>query len=261
LLGQFEIVFWFDDGIGAGIWKQQDLDQLRWYLDYNTNLMLTGWRTAFELAGLSADEDLTPGNLLYDYAGVTHVLENQDVDLVGALGEAGYPNVALDPDKVYSFWDGKMGWIGMLQANPSAEVIYRFDSHSGAADGQILGVRRQNNDSKFAFLSLPTYYLVNSDVQALIAAMLSWFESGPPCDCSATGDCNDDGTINPIDIVYMINYVLRMIGPPPPADEHCPLVNRGDFDCSGTVMVNDIVKMVNYVYRFPAPGPCDPCAE
>jgi len=79
------------------------------------------------------------------------------------------------------------------------------------------------------------------------------------CGCSRHGDCNDDGAINSPDVVYMINYVLRLVGQPPLSDPQCPVINRGDFDCDGLLTMLDLVKMVNYVYRFPAPGPCDPC--
>jgi len=81
------------------------------------------------------------------------------------------------------------------------------------------------------------------------------------CNCEHQGDCYDDGVINPVDVVYMINYGLRMAGPSPPSDPSCPLINRGDWDCSGQINLIDIIKMINYVYRQPAPGPCDPCEE
>lgn len=81
------------------------------------------------------------------------------------------------------------------------------------------------------------------------------------CDCTDHGDCNDDGIINPVDVVYLINYALRMVGPAPHSDPACPVINRGDWDCSGQINLVDIIKMINYVYRQPAPGPCDPCDE
>ena len=113
---------------------------------------------------------------------------------------------------------------------------------------------------KFIFLSTPFYYLGNADAHAVVEAIIEWFDSGA-CDCSKIGDCVEDGLVNPADVVYLVNYVLRQTGPAPASDAKCPVVNRGDFDCNGIVALTDVVKMVNYVYRYPAPGPCDPCGE
>ncbi len=79
------------------------------------------------------------------------------------------------------------------------------------------------------------------------------------CDCSLQGNIDGDIYIGPVDVAWMVNYALRMLGPPPPADAGCPVLNRGDWDCNGRISMIDIVRMVNYVYRSPAPGPCDPC--
>jgi len=78
------------------------------------------------------------------------------------------------------------------------------------------------------------------------------------CDCSSNGDCNPDSAINPVDVIYLINYAFRD-GPLPPTDLLCPLINRGDWDCNGQVNLLDVVKMINYVYRYLGSPPCDPC--
>jgi len=80
------------------------------------------------------------------------------------------------------------------------------------------------------------------------------------CDCSSAGDCNGDGSINPIDVVYLVNYAFKG-GPAPFADAQCPMINRADWNCDDAINLLDIVKIVNYVFRYPAPGPCDPCAD
>jgi len=83
---------------------------------------------------------------------------------------------------------------------------------------------------------------------------------GNTCDCSSAGDCNDDDMINPVDVVYLVNYAF-MGGPEPYADAQCPMINRADWNCDNAINLLDIVKLVNYVFRYPAPGPCDPCAD
>lgn len=81
------------------------------------------------------------------------------------------------------------------------------------------------------------------------------------CDCSHQGDINGDTFITPLDVVWMINYTLRMIGPPPPQDVTCPAIHRGDWDCNKRINLVDVVRMINYVFRAAGSGPCDPCAE
>jgi len=260
IIGQYQAVFWFDDGNAAGEWKEDDIDKLRWYLNYNTNLLLAGWRVAFEFSGFHVPKEIYPGNLLFDYAGVTYIDQVTDVDFVGALGHAPFPDVAIDPDKAIPSWHGKMGWIGVLGLMDENNAIYRFDSYSGEHAGKIVGVRRDNGTNKFVFLSMPFYYLQDEDAQASISKVITWFGVEQSCNCSQFGDADRDGNINPVDVVLMVNYVYMSLSPPlsiPPCFQGEPAIN-GDWNCDGAVNPVDMVLLVNHVYQD-GPGPCDPC--
>jgi len=85
---------------------------------------------------------------------------------------------------------------------------------------------------------------------------------GDACDCECTGYCdlNLDGSINPVDLVYYVQYIflgndLRQQIPT------CPYDN-GDWTCDGHLNVVDLVFMIHYVYGIHPPlmTPCDPCA-
>ncbi len=78
------------------------------------------------------------------------------------------------------------------------------------------------------------------------------------CDCTWLGDLNGDKTINPLDVVWMVNKVYKGHGTftEYPA---CPLGN-GDYNCDDDVNPVDVVLMVNFVYKTEQPGPCNPCA-
>jgi hypothetical protein len=256
IIGQYDVVFWFDDGSAGQFWKDEDLDKIRWYLDYNTNIFLTGWRVAFELAGLASSTTFYPGDLLYDYAGVTAYEEIQDVDLQGAIGLSGFPNMELDPDKVFPFWQGRMGWIGTLSINNPANEIYSFDSYSGAHTGKTLGVRRDNGNNKFVFLSMPFYYLKDADARDMMVEMMDWFGYEITCDCTQYGDLDLAEGITPLDVTILVNYVYKGLDSRQQIGM-CPGAN-GDWDCSDTVDPLDVSLAVNFVYKALG-SPCDPC--
>jgi len=77
------------------------------------------------------------------------------------------------------------------------------------------------------------------------------------CDCGVWGDVNGDGQVNPVDVVYMVNYVYKNQDAriPPPV---CPF-EPGDVDCSYSVNPVDVVYMVNFVYKNQNAF-CDPCS-
>jgi hypothetical protein len=83
--------------------------------------------------------------------------------------------------------------------------------------------------------------------------------SSRPCDCSNHGDiAGDDGFIDVLDIVGLIDYVFST-DEPPVTDPDCPHVNRGDVNCDGFDNVQDLVLLIDYTFRG-GDAPCDPCA-
>jgi len=77
------------------------------------------------------------------------------------------------------------------------------------------------------------------------------------CDCGVWGDTNADTEINPVDVVYMVNFVYKnqdaRVAPP-----NCPY-DPGDVNCDDAVNPVDIVYYVNYVYKDLRPFPCSGC--
>lgn len=66
----------------------------------------------------------------------------------------------------------------------------------------------------------------------------------------SSGDPNYDGKTDIIDLVYLINYVLKH-GPAP-----CVL-KSGDVNCDDEVNIIDIIYLTNYLFKHgPAPGYC-----
>jgi len=80
------------------------------------------------------------------------------------------------------------------------------------------------------------------------------------CTCPGLGDWNGDTGINPIDVAYMVSYVYKGWGAPPPAIPGCPATN-GDWGCDGAITPVDVVWIVGFVYKGWQAGPCDPCEQ
>jgi hypothetical protein len=75
------------------------------------------------------------------------------------------------------------------------------------------------------------------------------YAEGQPCDCTP-GNCNGDGTINILDITYLINYLYKG-GPAPIPYRLC----SGDANCNCTVNILDITYLINFLYKG-GPAPC-----
>jgi hypothetical protein len=80
---------------------------------------------------------------------------------------------------------------------------------------------------------------------------------GCSCDCGMVfGDVNSDEALNPVDVVYMVNYVYKQQDARV-APSNCPFPT-GDVDCNNQVNPVDIVYYVNKVYKS-QDAFCDPC--
>jgi len=78
------------------------------------------------------------------------------------------------------------------------------------------------------------------------------------CDCGAVwGDMNGDASVNPVDVVYIINFVYRAQDDRPVLPS-CP-DQPGDVNCNGPVDAVDVVYYLNYVYKDQNAFCSDPC--
>jgi len=64
------------------------------------------------------------------------------------------------------------------------------------------------------------------------------------------GDCNNDGTIDVGDVVYLVNYLYKNGSAPDPQQ-------AGDCNCDATVDLGDVVYLINYLFKQGSPpGGC-----
>jgi hypothetical protein len=78
-----------------------------------------------------------------------------------------------------------------------------------------------------------------------------WVEAEPGVNCcDVPGDANNDGTVNILDITYLIGYLYLMGSPP-------PCMYEGDPNANCTVNILDITYLIAYLYQG---GPVPACA-
>jgi len=78
---------------------------------------------------------------------------------------------------------------------------------------------------------------------------LAFAISTEACDCEP-GNCNGDGTINILDVTYLINYLYKG-GPAPIPYALC----SGDPNCDCIVNILDVTYLINFLYKG-GPPPC-----
>ena len=80
------------------------------------------------------------------------------------------------------------------------------------------------------------------------------------CYCGAIwGDLSNDGAINPVDVVKIMNYVYRWLDQRVfPPNWNCPKP-LGDISCDGLINPVDVMKYVNFVYRSLHQRCANPC--
>ena len=112
-----------------------------------------------------------------------------------------------------------------------------------------VGIRRNTGIGRIVLLSLPLYYIRNTDAQAMVAALNDWF--GIPA--ADPGDLNADGSIDLLDVMVACEVIFE--GMPPPTG-YLHTDTNGDCTCN----VLDVVCMIDCVFRG-GPDPVAGCAR
>jgi len=112
-------------------------------------------------------------------------------------------------------------------------------------------------------------YTDSTGIEAIVFHFVDYYSSPTvdfvpfataPLRCTCPGFCDMDGngTFNPIDVVYLVNYVYKNLDSRVPLPASC-LMDNGDWNCDGDVNPVDVVFYVNYVYKSWGDGPGNPC--
>ncbi len=144
------------------------------------------------------------------------------------------------------------------------EITLRFNTNDlkYSTEGTELMLGRWNvGTDSWGFLvsSIDSTTGVISAEISQLGAFAAIFKTTFICDCLGFCEFDLDGTIDPLDVAYIVNYVYRQLDARPVLP-YCPRDN-GDWNCDGGVDPLDVAFYVQFVYKSIGDGPCDPCAE
>jgi hypothetical protein len=246
MAGQYKTILWFDDDINVQLFSVST-DSVEWFLGYETNFVLAGWRTMVTLSGGGVQG---PGDILYDAFEITGVTEQASMDFTGATGQNGWPDVEVKPGGIFG---GTLPTISKLTlpTGTSAEVIYTYNSVSGdpAFDGQPVGVAYETENGKRVALSFPIYYLTGSSATALIAKIMDHLAP----EFVEYGDANSDGSVNLLDILFLISYRYD-------SGQEPENLNLADVNGDCRINLLDILYLIAAIYDD-GPDPVMGCVE
>lgn len=164
----FSTVIWHgDDATDRQFGRTKEL--FRDYLSVGGKLWLSGWK-------ILAAGRFNPETVENAWFHITEIKEQPQADFLGASGQLGYPDVAIDPGKMTANWRDKMPGCVKFSAR-DAEVIFSFNSASANPDfhQQPCGLRYLGADYRLVLLGFPLYYLQAGSAAALAQKILNDF--------------------------------------------------------------------------------------
>jgi hypothetical protein len=238
-IGQYGTLIWIDDDL---IFKNisQSNAALDEFSKHGTNMMISGFETWFSWAAKS----VPTSHLLYREFGLASYNYTSYFDFIGAVGQNGWPSVAIDTKRGMDEWP----YIPKLTPRAGGQVILRFDSEMDLPEweGQPVGMVYQTANGKRVLLSFPLYYLTPASATALMAKIFEYFALTSDFD---KGDLDHSGTVDIGDVSVLIDHLFISLDPLAYPDE-------ADVDSRAGVSIGDVMYLINYLFMGgPSPIP------
>ncbi|MFO7676504.1 MAG: M20/M25/M40 family metallo-hydrolase [bacterium] len=143
------------------------------HLAHGGRLWLSGWKTALALAGGGGYPfNYEPGRFERDRLGLARAEQSARSDFIGAVGQAGYPDVAVDSAKALPALQGRLPYIDALLPGDGVPVL-AFRSFSGDSfECKPVAVRHEAGAHRAVACGFPVYYLRDEDARALARRVL-----------------------------------------------------------------------------------------
>jgi len=174
-LGPYSTVVWIDDDAANQQLNQVDSD-LGYYLEAGGNLLFAGWRSFFSYSNLRP-YDFEPGSFPYDYLFINGVNSTNTPDYIGAIGTAGWPDLAVLPERVIPAWNGMLLGVDVMDLQPEPAEIYHYISSSGDTlyDNKPVGIAVDYPNSSALYLTFPLYPAGDQAAASFFVAAMDYF--------------------------------------------------------------------------------------
>lgn len=172
-----------------------------------------------------------------------------------AAGDTGYDGISPDHFVIYAVSSG-----GAAPAAPDGYDVVTLTFDVNSVPGQF------ELDTSCWTSPLHTIYMIDDDFPPVDHGPSGTgectFDKGVitilPCMCGIKGDLNNDGPANPLDVVYLLNYVYWQADDfVYPEGWECPYA-MGDFDCNDDISPLDALYLIALVFQG-RDYVCNPC--
>ncbi len=177
-MGGYTTVVYHVDAFTTGMTTAADTTELREYAQHGGRLLVSATRASYVLGG--AVEPTTvfgPGEFMHDVFQYNEAHQSEEFDMAGAFGQLpGYPDLDVDESKYFlNRLPAQDAYIGPVAGLPTTEVIYRYQSFSGAGANHDLpnAVRFLSPELRIVAFSLPLYFMDSLSARTAILTALS----------------------------------------------------------------------------------------
>lgn len=155
----YSTIIWHDDDLSQH-YISDNIDDLGCYLAGGGNLIISGWKTAYEI----------PLSFINNFSACEQVQVVAAWEFIGASSED-YNDLNIDPDKLNPAFEGTLPYSCIF---PEAENgIFNFIGTEGSEyEGEICGLKSQPNGI-FVLLGFPLYFFSEDEVNGFLTQLLA----------------------------------------------------------------------------------------
>jgi hypothetical protein len=179
------------------------------YLEHGGKLWLVGWKPMLGVMGSGGYPfTFSAGQMPYDELHLAEAGQCAEMNFVGAEGQSGYPDIAVDSTKLFASFEGKLPYIDVLYPR-DADTVLTFNAALGDSfQDKPVGVRWLAGPGKVVCFGFPMYYTVESEARAVALKVLA--DLGEPYSI-------EEGTKSQVEMTKALPTVVRNILYVPPS--------------------------------------------
>ena len=234
-LSYYEVVLWFTGDDASTTLTEEEQSDIQAYLEKGHNLFITSQNIGFDLVenGSTSDQDFYHNYLHADYVDNTStaltLMGVEGDPISGTLGFWTLMGVEAENQNSPDIISPQSGALSIFQYSPSGDVAaIRFSDHYRMI---YFG---------FGFEGMGDFGIQHEQKKtALMRNIVNWLRFSPQ-----KGDVNEDGVIDVIDVIRVVNIILGL-GNPPTDNE----LWAADCTEDDAINVLDLVCVVNIILQ------------